>query len=206
MTLPHWQDDPAAWNRLTIASAPGNGVFPEPQIMPGVWDIDTTCRRKIDHPKAKGVDRSKLRDQGYENARLDLVGRLVTHDDWEKLQRILPLIHPRKAGLQRNVLVIQHPKAELMGISQVYVEEVRAPRIVRGILEITIRAIQYIETPKPVKQAKKGSVKLTQQDQLLLQQLSPDPATRAWGPPPTTDKGPYETNYADRAWGPVSPW
>lgn len=140
-TIPHWEDAPEEWDRLTIGS----------NVMPGVWDIDFSCRRGIDVKKSKGKDGARLKDEGYSPPIIELIGKIATREQWESLQSIIPTLHPKKKGEARKQYGIGHPKTRLLGISQVYITEVKAPSLVKGIMTIVLNAIEYVPVPKVVK-------------------------------------------------------
>ena len=133
-SIPHWGHEAAEWDRLTIGG----------YVMPGVWDVETACKRNIDKKKAKGVDGARITDQGYELPELELVGRLTSRVQWELLQTMIAGLHPRQKGGKREKYVIDHPKTRLLGINAIYITEVRSPRLERGIMTIVLRAIEYV--------------------------------------------------------------
>lgn len=151
--IPHWDQDPTEWNTLVI------GKF----RMPGVWEIDFPCRRDLDVKKAKGKDGARFKDQGYEPSKIDMVGRLTTADDLQELNRILPNIHPKKKGAKRDTFAVSHPSFTLLGISSVYITELRSPKLERGILSITIRALEFVAQPKAVAANKAPPVSLEEE-------------------------------------------
>lgn len=149
MSIPHWEDSPEEWNRLELG---GN-------VMPGVWDIDFPSTRNMDVKKAKGKDGARFKDEGYDPARIELTGRLVRRADFAKLVEIVDQINPKKGG-KRNAYGIDHPKARFLGITLVYIVELRAPKVDRGILTMTIRALEYVDKPPAVKAPKGPPVTL----------------------------------------------
>lgn len=140
--IPHWDDPDAPWDKLTL------GVH----VMPGVWEINGgECVRQIDEKKGKDLDHARIRDMGLKPPRLQARGRLVSREDWEQLQRVLPDMHPRKPGGIKQPLKIYHPAAALLGITTVYVDRIRPPEINNGVLELAIDMIEWSDEPKKTK-------------------------------------------------------
>lgn len=138
-SIPHWDDPGAPWDQLTL------GVH----VMPGVWEINGgECVRQIDEKKGKDLDHPRIRDMGLKSPRLQARGRLVSRDDWEQLQRVMPDIHPRKPGGIKQPLRIYHPAAALLGVTTIYVDRVRPPDIQNGVLELAIDMIEWSEEPR----------------------------------------------------------
>ncbi len=155
MTISHWESEPAEWDRLVLG----------PYVMPGVWDIDFACRRAIDVKKSKGKDGASFTDEGYEPPLLELIGKVATSAQWTELQAIIPKLHPKQKGKGRDLYTIQHPKVQLLGIATVYVTQVKAPSLDRGILTVVINAIEWVAVPKPVKKTVKPPLRRTINDQ-----------------------------------------
>lgn len=139
--IPHWDDEPDAWDRLALGNI----------VMPGVWDIDFACERRIDAKKAKGKNGGKFTDLGLENAVIELNGKIATRAHLRDLQAIIETIHPRNRGKELKTYQLRHPKATFLGIGLVYITKVNAPRLENGIFSITINAIEYVAVPKTVK-------------------------------------------------------
>lgn len=145
MTLAHWESEGAPWDRLQL------GTF----VMPGVWEITGgECARQVDHKKTKDKDGARIKDLGLLPPRFTARGRMVSAEDWESLQQILPDINPRKKGGPKYPLSIFHPAVAVLGVSTIYVERIRPPEIHDGILEISIDMIEFAE-PKPTNISKK---------------------------------------------------
>jgi len=173
MSIAHWDDDPTDWDRLVLG---GN-------LMPGVWDIDFPSTRNMDVKKAKGKDGARFKDEGYDPARIELIGKLTSRDHFKELARILSDIHPKKKGAARAVLGIDHPKARLLGIVSVYVIELRSPKLERGLMTMTIRALEYVDKPATVKPRKPGTATLESElrDQGIMS-IPPGPDAISKGP------------------------
>jgi hypothetical protein len=170
MTIPHWYEDPQAWDRLVLGR----------DEMPGVWDVQFKCKRGLDVKKAKGRDGARFKDEGYDPSMIQLVGKLTTADEWRRLQRVIPKIRPRVMGRSRTPIEIDHPKTKLLSIRIIYIVEVSAVKIQKGILTQEINVLEWVDKPKPVKSSNKPPEKkrdLQQEDRELL-----DPDSVANGP------------------------
>ena len=142
MTLSHWDDPDAPWDRLMLGG----------HVMPGIWEITSgECARQVDHKKTKDKDGARIQDMGLLPPRMSARGRMCSVEDWEMLQQIMPDIHPKKKGGLKFPLSIFHPAVALLGVSQVYVERVRPPEIKDGILELAIDMIEWTSDPKATK-------------------------------------------------------
>lgn len=148
MGLAHWDDADAPWDRLTL------GVH----VMPGIWEITSgQCERQVDHKKTRNKDGARIKDLGLLPPRFSARGKLCARTDWAKIQQIMPDIHPKKKGGIKFPLAIFHPAVALLGVTQIYVERVRAPEVRDGILELQIDMIEWTEEPKETKTSKKTS-------------------------------------------------
>jgi hypothetical protein len=165
MPIPHWFEDSNAWDTLTLG----------PHQMPGIWTVDGPIKRAIDVKKSKGQDGARLKDEGQEPGGFDIVGKLVSKEDWDKLQVIMPDLHPKKLGGEREATAIDHPATSLIGIEFIYINEIYTPTIDNGILMVRMHAFQWTKTP-PVKKKQKN------------QPAKPGGVDVAASPPPSTDK------------------
>jgi hypothetical protein len=139
MPIPHWDEDPEAWDLLLLGT----------QALPGVWDIeDGNGKRIIDVKKAPGLDGARVKDKGYEPGALVLVGQLCTAEEWELLQTVIEPMLPSKIGKGHSPVAISHPKAIFAKISQIYITEVEFPRLDNGIMTVTIHATEWTSEPK----------------------------------------------------------
>jgi hypothetical protein len=134
---PYWQDDPDAWNRISIAG----------QLFPGLAKVDASSGRKIDVKPVRGRDGARIKDGGYENAKIDIEIRVNTKEDYQALQPQIDAIHPRQRGTARNAVDIAHPSLSMLGISSGYVTKIHAPKIADDTITIKIEMIEW--TPQP---------------------------------------------------------
>lgn len=146
--IPHWDDAPDEWDRLKLG----------PYVLPGVWDIRFTVRRVLDIKKPRGNDGSRIKDEGYESPVIEMTGKIATREQWIEIQEILPKFHPKKKGEKRDVYGIEHPKAQLLGITTVYIKQIDTA-LGNGIFTIKMDAIEWVPAPKAVKPNPKPPVK-----------------------------------------------
>jgi len=144
MTSPHWEDPVSAglWDSLRLGGT----------SIPGLWTVRGGLTRRLDVKVVRGSDRAYIKDQGYDPAKLELVGRLLTAEQWATMQALIPTIHPRRRGALRQPLAIYHPGTEYLGVSSVYVESIEAPSLQDGVMHLTIRVLEWV--PKPEKRGK----------------------------------------------------
>ena len=141
MSIPHWSIDPDVWDRLRIGSF----------VLPGVWRVTYTLERDIDRKKAGGVDGARIKDKGYKATELTFLGQLVELAEWEEMQRIFPYLHPRRKGASREAFQVDHPGTRIAGIASVYIVAIEAPELDHDkILNLSIKAIEYVPVPKKV--------------------------------------------------------
>jgi hypothetical protein len=148
--VPFWTDDTAEWDTLILGGT----------VWPGIWEISGEgVQRKIDLKKSKGSDKATLKDEGYKNAKLTATGTIWTAEQLSELQAILPEVHPRKSGGDRTAMQLIHPAANLIGIDSVYLTGIKVPRLdgpKGGPLTVELSLIEWVPTPKPVKNASGG--------------------------------------------------
>lgn len=146
-TVPDWASQDEAWDRMDMAG----------EFWPGIWEAEGTVARDIDKKKRKGKDGWKLTDEGYRGAEITLICRIwidpsdpeeTARGDYEELQRLLPLIHPRRKGGTRTPIEVNFPPLALMGINQLYVSELGIPKIESGVLTLRLKVSEWFPQPK----------------------------------------------------------
>lgn len=158
--LEYWDDRDAPWDVLVINDKP----------LPGVWEIESAPRRlHLDRKKTKGKDGARLTDLGTKETVVTARGQLQALADWHELQRRLEVLNPRGKSRARTPLHIYHPALALMGLTRVYLEEIRAPRVRGGILELGLQLREWVPTPKPTNTDPQG---LTDQEHAKAQFLA----------------------------------
>ena len=152
--LTFWDDRtaPLEWERIYLAG----------ELWPGSAEVSGAgVGRKIDVQKEKGTDGASLKDEGYDPARLTITLRITTDAEWQRLQELLPLIHPRKKGGARAPVEICYPSVNLLGITQIYIDKIpipSKPSADDGVLVIELSAIEWFPEQQPVKKgAGKGA-------------------------------------------------
>lgn len=132
------------------------------QDVEGKWDIVTlggerftgavtfsgSASRKLEMKGRRGFDGRVISDAGYQNADVDISISVATKDDFDRLQKLLGAIHPRKKGGTKKPITIGHPAPNLLGIFQVYVHTVGIPSVSNGILTLGLKATEWIAVPK----------------------------------------------------------
>lgn len=140
--LPFWTDDDGDWDTLILGGT----------VWPGIWELSGDgVSRDIDVKKSKGSDTATLKDEGYQNAKFTATGTIWTAEQFSELQAILPEIHPRRKGGDRQALQIVHPAANLLGIDSVYLKGIKMPALdgpKGGPMTIVLDLIEWV--PKPV--------------------------------------------------------
>jgi hypothetical protein len=114
MTVPFWEDDPSAWDSLSIADI---GFL-------GLVEVDVKIGRKLDTRSAPGADGATVRDKGYEPAKVKLTLTCWDREGYTSLVAILDELNPRTNPNRRRPVAIVHPALALLGIVSVYVESI----------------------------------------------------------------------------------
>jgi len=161
-TLPHWEDAGAPWDKLILGD----------NVMPGVWSvINGAAELEIDTKKTKGHDKARVKPLGLLPPKIQAKGQLISREDWESLQKIMPDIQPKKPGGPKFAMKIYHPAAAFMGLTSVIVERVRSPEISNGICEITLDLIDWTEQPKKTNFQKPKAPLISDQGNVMVEQL-----------------------------------
>lgn len=142
---PHWDDIDGVWDRVGLGEA---------QPLPGVWTVTGSVGRNLDVKTRPSQDTARIKNRGYRNAELTLVGRITTVEELNALETALAKIHPRRKGKREDALAITHPATALMGVKLVLVKTVNAPTLANGLMEIRIDVIEYVPQPKKKKKGK----------------------------------------------------
>jgi hypothetical protein len=151
--LTYWddRDDPLAWDTLLL----------DGEVWPGIAEISGAgVSRKIDVKKAKGQDGATIKDEGYQLAKLTITITIYSEYQWGELQRLLPTVHPRRKGGSRTPMAITNPQANLLGVTQIYIDKISyptKPKAKDGLCSIVMSAIEWAPAPKPVKKAAGGT-------------------------------------------------
>lgn len=152
---PFWEQ--SDWGQLTLGS----------NVLPGKWEVEGEAARKVDIKEKKDQDGAVIKDQGYSNAEITLVGRVFSEEQFKALQKALKEIHPRRKGAARDPLAVVHPALDTIGVSSVYVLAIEAPKLGDDdIVTIRIRCLEWI--PKPKDTVKKKATPISAQQQRFL--------------------------------------
>ena len=142
MPIPHWYDPDSGWDQLYLGTV----------AMPGVWKVECSVSYAVDVKKGKGLAGATMTDEGYEPAKVTMMGRfLPSHlGDWAEAVRALS---PRQRSKQRPPLKVRHPNAQIHGVENVYLLGIGSVEIDRGIGSVKVDAIEWFPAPKKVKKA-----------------------------------------------------
>jgi hypothetical protein len=149
---PYWQDDPDAWDKISIAGSP----------FPGLAKVKASSGRKIDVKPVRGRDGARMKDAGYENAKIDVEIRVSTKADYDLLQPRIDAIHPRQKGTARNPVDVAHPSLSMIGIASAYVTKIHAPEIANDTVTIKIEMLEWTPQPRSRPRQSGGSAAASQ--------------------------------------------
>lgn len=146
-TVPHWgtQDGADWWDTVILGG----------EFLPGIWSAEADVDYDLDVKKVKGKDGANYTDNGRNPAKVKITGQITSKEEWDEWQRIIPVVFPRTKGTKRDPLEITHPEPNSKGVFSVYTEGFPAMKLDKGIMAITVDAIEYDPAPKPT--PKKGT-------------------------------------------------
>lgn len=148
--LPHWHDDPEAFDALFLAG----------QQIPGVAQVKVSRKVKIDKKSPKGKNKATITKQGVEAAEVQITIRLLDAADFEAIKELMPLLEPvadKKTTGSDDALDIAHWATWMRNIESIVIEEVDGPELNDGIFELKIKAVEF-ERPKAVSGAGTGGI------------------------------------------------
>lgn len=146
MGIPYWAGEFAyQWDQLWLGG----------QLFPGIAQLSGPgIKRKLDEKNPKGASGASLTDEGDELAHFDVKLKLWTEAHKDEFERLLPDIHPRRKGGPKSPIEIYHPVAALLGIKNIYIEQIPFPEHDRmGFLVFVLKCIEWVPAPKPQKKA-----------------------------------------------------
>lgn len=141
--VPFWDDDPDAWDTLTIG-----GV-----TVPGICNVSVNKRRDLDVKKANGSDGVTTTDTGYGGAKVKITWKLWTADQWRDRRRVLRLIDPAPGKLKDSAVAwtVGHPVFADRGISAIQIDSIDGPEGEGdGSRTYTINAVEFRPPPKKI--------------------------------------------------------
>lgn len=136
-TIPNWFEQSDAWDAVVIQGFP----------LPGLSTATATTGRKIDVRSVRGKDGARIRDGGYQPAKIEVECIVWDTNDLQVLSEAIEALQPR-GGTARTPIQIQHPALAAIGISQVYVETITAPKLERGKLVTKFTFLEWTEQPR----------------------------------------------------------
>lgn len=142
--IPHWADAESddSWDALILGG----------KFIPGVPSVKVKRPvTKIDKQKAKGKAGAKPKNQGADPATVDITITLINRADLEALEQVLDMLVPKKSG-EVNPLEIQHPAANVVGVTQIIIENISTsqPNAKDG-WKVDIDAVEYTPSPEASK-------------------------------------------------------
>ena len=161
--LPYIENqDTDDWDTLVMGSA----------IWPGVPVVDVECERDLDVKVTSGSDGATLTDKGYKPAQVTITLTIASREEWLDLLAKLPTIHPRRKGGTREPVAIEHPATLSVGVTQIYIQKITAPKVDRKTKLITIvfHAIEWLPKPKPANGVGAGGASQKQLQDILDRQ------------------------------------
>jgi hypothetical protein len=162
------------------------------EVWPGICEITGSgVKRRVDAKTTKGSDGARLKDEGMDLAKLNIKLLIYNRTDWADLQRLLPLVHPRRKGGPREPIAILTPYTQLLGIDSIYIKGIPIPSLDKStqMLTLTMEAIEWVPQPRTVKKGagKTNKVESTIEETIIAaaEGLGPDNGP-VWG----ADAGP----------------
>jgi hypothetical protein len=138
VTLPSPLSNPEAWDRLVIGGVEFRGAFE--------FSGDA-LKRKLDHRHSASRDGARIRDRGYDLAKIKLSLRCYEDEHFEDLEALVRLLFPRDAdATRRAAYACTHPALAVAGITEVYAESMDVLHMVeeRGrVWGTTIDLVEY---------------------------------------------------------------
>src|SRR5688572_32514624 len=86
------------WGGETLEEQAWNFVWLGEDLLPGIAEVTAEKGRAIDVQKSPGSDGATIKDNGFEPGTVDITLRILTREQWEAWQDVLPKIDPQKAG------------------------------------------------------------------------------------------------------------
>lgn len=129
------------------------------ELFPGVAKLSGKgIARKLDKQNPKGAAGARLIDEGDELAEFDIALRLWEDEQQEQLLALLPSITPRRKGGPKRPLEIYHPTARVLGIQNIYIEQIPFPDHdwEHGHMLWKFKCTEWVPAPKPQAKGKGG--------------------------------------------------
>lgn len=145
-----------------VIAAPGAAAFDlvSSQLLvlnsdswPGQWELDNcAATRDLDKKKPWGKSGYKTRDKGLVGAAIVAKGTLTEAEMALCNEYIAAAVPTADSGV-KTPLILEHPDANRVGISAVYVESltVKSPKNGKDFHEVELKLCQWFPEPKEVK-------------------------------------------------------
>lgn len=151
MSVPFWYTNPDAWDTCFLG-----GV-----ALPGVAQVKTALKRKIDKKSGPGDRGGTLADKGQELSDISISLQLWEDFHLSAWETFLAKNLPKK-GQKPQALDIAHPQTQLLGIKSVYITDISSltPGDV-GVFEVELSCVEFAPLPGG---KKKGTSKKVEAD------------------------------------------
>lgn len=182
MTIPSPITDATAWDTLTLGGLPFDGEFK--------FSGDAIVK-KLDRRHSAGRTGARIRNRGYDLAKIQLRLGCYEHEHYEQLDAILRLLFPRGAETTQDAAVAcPHPALALASITEVYAEKMSMiERDDRGVDQVTIELVEYRPTAnRPVAHTVRQRPDIAAANPTAFTGLDPVPPSAA--PAPSGGAGP----------------
>jgi len=165
-SVPWWYDDPDSWDTVVLGQ----------YTLPGLAQVKVAKAQKVDVKNAEGQSGATITFKGYEPAKVDIVLRMWTRDQWNAFQTMLPYFEPRPSKKAPQPFDVAHPKTALRGIRSVYIPEIEGPdESTTGIFDITFKCIEFLKPLPHATNTPKTSQDLGAFENQLVPQAPPAP-------------------------------
>lgn len=182
MTIPSPITAPDTWDTLTLGGLPFTGEFE--------FDGDLVAK-KVDRRHAPGRTGARIRNRGYDLAKIQL--RLGCYEDehFAQLDAIVRLLFPRgNETVSDAAVACPHPALALASITEVYAEKMGAlKKDSRDVWRTTIELVEYRpSTNRPVAHTVVQRPDIAAANPTAFTGLDPTPPSAA--PAPSGGSGP----------------
>lgn len=149
MSTPYWHKASRAWNHPTLAG----------RFLPGRVKLKNAGRKlRYDAHKTSGSDGGGVTIKGLEPRKFTFEIEIVTEEDHDAWDRLVPLIEPMKDPKARGPVSVYHPSLARYGIQACQVVEIEEePPEAGGPLKCKIECLAV--TPKKPGATKKATSK-----------------------------------------------
>jgi hypothetical protein len=154
-----WESAARRERPLTAGGAATQNLNTDGGGTPGIWDVvyfankpcvgiaevNLTLGADIDKRRKKGQKKSKPIDCGAKPAEIDI--SLTLHaGQFETFSKdVAPLLFSLAKNEAQNPIAVGHPSLEVWGLSLFVVQSVSLPHPSKGLLKVSIKAVEWVE-------------------------------------------------------------